>query len=564
MRYKYLINFSENKGKWFKVFFFVLISSFLYLLPLKLVEIMIDSAEKSVFQILVIGTILIIIYVLSSYVGAYVDYYIDCFAFETSNKVRVSVFDKILMLGKEQFNNVTRGSSFGSLIEDTKIVSECSIKPICLLIKSAISFVGGLVLVTSISPIITIVLLVIGLSATLVNKYMSKKYQEHIHETRESSDRIWNLLNEINEYFITIKLNRRENYYLNKAKDNSNNLLEKEKKEDRHNKKMYAIDTIIFMGTIGVLYVITSILVYYNEMSMGGLVAIMMYNSILIDPLLELSQMVKEYSKTKVSIDRINKYMIDNNIQLPKDIEKKDIKNSIEMKNIIYKNNDKVILNNINLSINIGEKIAIVGESGAGKTTLLYILCGLLNKSSGQIYVDGNLCEDMDEYQNSFSVLLQQAKIYNSNLKDNIYLYTDEWDEKKIESYIHSFELEEIIKTDDNFMIASLNNISGGEEKRIRLISVLAKKAKIICLDELSNSLDNNLCNKIMDEIVKENATVIAIDHRLGLVDKFDKIILINNGKIEQIGTHTELIKSSDLYRKLYESKKSDNRIVEN
>lgn len=191
-------------------------------------------------------------------------------------------------------------------------------------------------------------------------------------------------------------------------------------------------------------------------------------------------------------------------------------------------------------------------------------MCGLLNKSSGQIYVDGNLCEDMDEYQNSFSVLLQQAKIYNSNLKDNIYLYTDEWDEKKIESYIHSFELEEIIKTDDNFMIASLNNISGGEEKRIRLISVLAKKAKIICLDELSNSLDNNLCNKIMDEIVKENATVIAIDHRLGLVDKFDKIILINNGKIEQIGTHTELIKSSDLYRKLYESKKSDNRIVEN
>lgn len=561
MKYSDLVNLKKNKIKWLKVIILVVVSSFFYLTPLKLIELMIDVAGKNIIKILIIGALLILTYLLSSIVGAYTDYYIDSFSFETSNKVRNFVFKKILMLDKNQFNDITNGNSFGSLIEDTKIVSESSVKPICLLLKSAVSFIGGLILVTSISPIITIVLIAIGLIATFINKQMSKRYQEQINETREASDKVWNILSEIYEFFLAIKLNNRETFYYNKSQKSNSDLLLKECREDVHNKKMYAVQTIIFMGTIALLYIITTILVCFDKMTMGGLVAIMMYNSILIDPLQELSEMVKQYSKTKVSIERINKYISiceeENNVR-----KNNTIKKYIEMKNISYENDDKLILNNIDLYIEKGEKVAIVGESGAGKTTLLYLLCGLLEKTNGELIVDGENCESMKDFSSDFSVLLQQSRVYTSNLKDNLCLYTDEWDEDKIREYIQYFELHNILNINDDYMNSPLENISGGEEKRLRLLSVLSKKAGIVCLDELSNSLDNNICNKIMEKIVQECQTVIAIDHRLGLVDKFDKIIFMENGKIEKIGTHEDLMNSCSLYRELYELK--SNAIEEN
>ena len=555
MKYSNLVDFKKNKTKWLKVIILVILSSIFYLSPLKIIEMMIDIAGKNIVNILIIGAILILTYILSSIIGAYTDYYIDSFSFETSNKVRNFVFKKILMLEKNQINDITNGNSFGSLIEDTKIVSESSIKPICLLLKSAVSFIGGLILVTSISPIITIVLIGIGLIAAFINKQMSKRYQEQINETREAADSVWNILSEIYEFFLAIKLNNREVFYYNKSRKSNHDLFIKECREDIHNKKMYAVETIIFMGTIALLYIITTILVCFDKMTMGGLVAIMMYNSILIDPLQELSEMVKQYSKTKVSIVRINKYISLCREENFNQTKNKTINQSIEMKNITYENEGKIILNNINLLIEKGEKVAIVGESGAGKTTLLYLLCGLLEKTNGNLMVDGENCVSMKDFSNDFSVLLQQSGVYTSNLKDNLCLYTDKWDEDKIREYIQCFELDNIINVKGDYMSSPLENISGGEEKRLRLLSVLSKKAGIVCLDELSNSLDNNICNKIMEKIVQEHQTVIAIDHRLGLVDRFDKIIFMNNGQIEKIGTHTELMESCSLYRKLYELK---------
>ena len=495
MKYSNLVDFKKNKTKWLKVIILVILSSIFYLSPLKLIEMMIDIAGKNIVNILIIGAILILTYILSSIIGAYTDYYIDSFSFETSNKVRNFVFKKILMLEKNQINDITNGNSFGSLIEDTKIVSESSIKPICLLLKSAVSFIGGLILVTSISPIITIVLIGIGLIAAFINKQMSKRYQEQINETREAADSVWNILSEIYEFFLAIKLNNREVFYYNKSRKSNHDLFIKECREDIHNKKMYAVETIIFMGTIALLYIITTILVCFDKMTMGGLVAIMMYNSILIDPLQELSEMVKQYSKTKVSIVRINKYISLCREENFNQTKNKTINQSIEMKNITYENEGKIILNNINLLIEKGEKVAIVGESGAGKTTLLYLLCGLLEKTNGNLMVDGENCVSMKDFSNDFSVLLQQSEVYTSNLKDNLCLYTDKWDEDKIREYIQCFELDNIINVKGDYMSSPLENISGGEEKRLRLLSVLSKKAGILCLDELSNSLDNNICS---------------------------------------------------------------------
>ena len=534
-----------------------MISSVLYLAPVKLVEVMIDNLNSSITNIIVIGITLILLYVLSAVLGAVTDYCIDSFSFETSNIIRIKIFENILKLNKETYSKLLKGKAFGGLIEDTKIISESSIKPICMLMKSIVSFILGVLLVASISPIITIVLIIIGLIASLINKKMGKKYEEKVNDTRDSSDDIWNLLSEINRFFVEIKLNKREILFLSKAKKYSNSFCEMEKSEDKQNKKMYAIDTIVFMGTIAILYIITSILVFTGNMSMGGLVAIMMYNSILIDPLLEITKMIKEYIKTNVSIKRINKYMIYNDEEIH-EYSRKHIRESISLQNINYFDDDKRVLNNININIKITSKpkIAIVGESGSGKTTLLSVLCGLINPTSGKVYVDGVLCSQLDEYSGAFSVLLQECNTYKTSLRDNLLLFTDDWDNNSILQYIDILGLNEVLYNegaDHSVLDTELVNISGGEEKRIGIISALAKEADIICIDEISNSLDNTTCEKVMEFLLENfrNKTLIVIEHRIELIKDFDIIVLMRNGEIIDVGTHKQLLAKSRYYKRL-------------
>ena len=111
MKYSDLVELKKNKIKWLKAIILIVISSFFYLIPLKLIEVMIDVAGKNIIKILIIGALLILTYILSSIVGAYTDYYIDYFSFETSNRIRNYVFKKILMLDIKQFNDITKGNS---------------------------------------------------------------------------------------------------------------------------------------------------------------------------------------------------------------------------------------------------------------------------------------------------------------------------------------------------------------------------------------------------------------------------------------------------------------------
>lgn len=564
MRINDIIGFKKNFGTWLKIILVITLSTILYLIPVKIIEYMVDISQSNGDKVLLVGVLLISMYIFSAIAGSYTDYVINCFAFDVSNRIRLTVFKNILNLKVEYFNKLLDGKSFGSLIEDTKIISESSIKPLCFLMKSTISFALGIILVSTINPYITIILLVIGIIAAIINKKMGEKYQDFINNTREASDEIWNLLNHINKFFIEIKLNKREKHYLEKSDSLNSELKNKEKKEDSHNKKMNTIDTIIFMGTIGVLFTCTSYLVYKKQMSIGGLVAIMMYNSILIDPLLEIASTIKEYMKMKVSLKRVNKYSTDMEVNT---CEKSSFKGKIEnikLENIEYVKDGKEVLKNININIEKNKKIAIIGESGSGKTTLSNILCGLIEPTSGNIKINNIAVENLDSYKNNIAVLLQNCNIIPESLKENILLYTDLMEEELIKKYINIVGLNDKFIKKEVFSDTTVANFSGGEEKRIGILRALIKDSDVYLFDEMSNSLDNNISRSIMDSIIDllKNKIVIAIDHRLNLIENFDEIILLNNGKIEMIGSHKELLEKSNYYKELYNLKKEKSKIV--
>ncbi|OEF98821.1 hypothetical protein BHF71_10335 [Vulcanibacillus modesticaldus] len=255
---------------WSTILLYSTLSAFFSLMPIKLIQYMIDSIKIDLSLVIISGISLILFYLLSSVTKGLNDFYIDKLALDVGHNLRVEMFNRILSLSYYEHKNRRFDEESSSLLEDVKIISENSIKPLSELLGSLISFILGLALVLTISPFITITLIAVGLLAAYVNKHFVDKYDKLIEKSRISSDGVWKLFNDINKYFEEIITNRRSENFVKLAKHESDKYRIEHLAETKHSRQMYAIDYVIFMSTIGILYLITSILVYYGHMTMGG------------------------------------------------------------------------------------------------------------------------------------------------------------------------------------------------------------------------------------------------------------------------------------------------------
>ncbi len=484
-------------------------------------------------------------YVVSPIMGNYTEFYIDKFSSVVGSEIRTNLFKSIL---NQNYETKLDDTVFTSILEDVKIISTTSIKPKALLIKAGINFVLGLYFVSQINSLIIIIILFTGLLAAVINKTLNKKYENAIEKSRISNDKIWDMFLFIEKFFVDIKLNSRSLFYIQKAKIIGDDVRETEIEENKRHKIMNALDGILFMITIGLLYIVCSIFVYYDMMTMGGLVAIMMYNSILVDPLMDISNFIREQSKLNVSLRRLDKYNF--NEEILESYELVTDFNEFQISNICFERSDKKVLHDINLSMKKGDKIAIVGLSGSGKSSFGKILCGLVNATSGEIRLDDMVIDNLEILRNVSSVLTEECNFVETNLRDNLDLAIDNFSENELSSLLELFKLETVVSDENDF-----KNLSGGEQKRLGILRTLIKPANVYILDEMSNNLDNNLTHLIIDYIFNNTGDkiIIAIDHRIDIIKKFPKIVFFENGEIIAMGTHDELYDKCISYRKLTE-----------
>lgn len=530
-KFIYLIR-KVNLINFVKIFLLSLLVAILSLAPIKLIEYMIDTINHDLSKVLYSGAILLVVYFITAGIKAYKNIYVESLGLEFSNQLRKDVFKRVLNLSYKQHKSYRTDKQSASILEDVKIVSDSSIKPLSKLIESVSSFLIGVILVFSISPYITIVLLVVGLISTYANKRFIKKYENLIDDSRTSSDKIWKLFDDINTYFEEILTNNRVKRFEKLTEKESDLFKNHHLKESRFTQKIYAIDTIIFMGTIGILYIITSILVYYKQMTVGGMMAIMMYNSILIDPLIDITKAIKEWRRVVVSLNRLEKIPKSERLN-----DKKPLKfiDKIELKDVSFVDDNKAILKDINFDINKGDKLAIVGKSGSGKSTILRIIQGLISPTSGEVTFDGTSISNEMDISSNFSVLNQECIIIPDSLKANLDLYIDQIKASDIEMLIKQLDLTNILEPND--LDSPLTFSSGGENKRIGLLRTFLREAPIYIFDELSNSLDDVNLERVMNYIKRElsDKTIIMVDHRIKDATFFNKVIYLEEGKVVKI-----------------------------
>lgn len=236
------------------------------------------------------------------------------------------------------------------------------------------------------------------------------------------------------------------------------------------------------------------------------------------------------------------------------------IEGNIEVVNVSFKYEDKIILKNINFKVNKNEVIAVVGESGVGKTTLVNLILRFYDVTEGSIKIDGIDIRDVtiQSLRRNIALVTQDVILFNDSIRNNI-AYGQNQNRDLIEeaaraAYAHDFIIR-FTKGYDTIIGEKGIRLSGGEKQRIAIARALYKNAPILILDEATSSLDTASeveVQKALENLMKGRTTII-IAHRLSTIIHANRIIVLENGSIAQVGTHQELIEVSGPYKHLYE-----------
>lgn len=298
------------------------------------------------------------------------------------------------------------------------------------------------------------------------------------------------------------------------------------------------------------------------------------YFVILIESLSTLqsafSNIIMKYKDMDRNLYVLNDYLDFNHLSNEKiSYDCVDLKNKdIEINNISFdypSYND--VLKNINLKIPFGQKIAIVGENGSGKSTLMSLLMGVYSPKLGNVYIGGieiEKCKSL--FRNKTSFLFQNFIKFKGTIKDNIVFGNNKISDNEIEQVFYELDNGEFLSkmpkgiyTNVGFLEENSIEISGGEWQKIAFVRALInKEIDFIILDEFASALDAKTEANIYEKMNKllNNKTVISISHRMGITKNVDRIVVLNDGKIVEDGTHNELMKNKSYYYKMYISQR--------
>ena len=240
-----------------------------------------------------------------------------------------------------------------------------------------------------------------------------------------------------------------------------------------------------------------------------------------------------------------------------------NLEKTIEFKNVNFEyEKDKPVLKNFNLSVNKNETIALVGNSGGGKSTVVSLLPRFYDVTSGSIQFDGIDIRNFDlkSLRDNISFVFQDNFLFSGTIKDNIMMGNEGATEEALEKAIEMAHLDEFIdaleKGLDTIVGERGTTLSGGQRQRVAIARAILKNAPIVILDEATSALDNKseaIVQRALDNLIKDK-TVFVIAHRLSTIKNADRIAVINDGELAELGSHDQLMMLPDgIYRKLYE-----------
>ena len=520
-----------------------------------IIDSLLENKFTNILYLILINVLLIIIASIYNYL---LNVSAKMAAIEYSNEIKEKALKRLLKLKINVIEKYKSGLLASKIVNDVNNIHHGLITFLTHFIPGIVTLILTLVIMFFINFKITLIIFLITPISVFITIYIAKQNKKLTDISNKEYNEMTSYIKEQIELKKYIKVEKLENQKEQKINDLSEKYMKDESKA-----LFYASisnpTTRLINGIITIIVVLYSSFEIMNgNMTIGIFSTFLIYANRYAKPLNEISQVINRLIISLTSYDSIKELI---NEEIEEFVNSNDeIIGSIEFKNVSFSyNNDKEILKNINFKINNGEKIAIVGPTGSGKTTIIQLLLKFYNINSGSILIDGKNINDINTniLRDNIKVVLQDAHLNNENIKD-VLKYSNDVSDMEIKDLLKRINIKpNFLGMNDKLEnITSIDNLSNGQKQLISMIRAMLSNPKIVILDEATSDVDS-LTEKNIESSINEltkGKTSIIIAHRLSTIISADKIIVIDNGKVLEEGTHKELINKNGLYKKIYES----------
>ncbi len=483
--------------------------------------------------------------------------------------IREDLFNHLQSLAVRYFDNNPIGRLVTRVTNDTETLNEMYTNVLVNLFKDFFMLAGIMIVMIRLNLQLALVSFALIPVILLISIVFRKYIREVYRISRVQLAKINSSLNENISGMRTIQIFKKERKFFENFDSINRDYLNIQKKEITY----FAIfrPSIEVIRSLGI-----ALLVYYGggnvvsgSIQFGVLFVFINYLQKFYEPIMDLTEKYNILQSAMASSERIFK-ILDTDMRIedphtPASIE--HFKGEIEFRNVWFAYNDEDwVLKNISFKIKRGESVAIVGATGAGKTSIINLLTRFYDIQKGEILLDGVNIRNLDKntLRQKIGVVLQDVFIFTGNIRDNIRLNKEISDDKVIEIAKHVNAHRFISRLPQGYdepVMERGSTLSSGERQLLAFARTLVYDPQILVLDEATSSIDTETELLIQDALHKlvEGRTSIAIAHRLSTIQHSDKIIVLKQGEIKEMGSHQDLLKNKGLYYNLYQLQYKEN-----
>jgi subfamily B ATP-binding cassette protein MsbA len=477
--------------------------------------------------------------------------------------LRSDLYKKLLDLPIGYFTEQRKGDIISRMSNDANEIEWSVMSTLEGLIKDPLNILILLILLVFLSPVLSLFLLVLLPVTGFVIGRLSRSLKKQSTSSQEKLGTLLSILDETLGGLRVIKAFNAEKILLQKFLDNNNSLNHIRNKMNF--RKDLASPMSEFLGVIVLSCILWfgGRLVLNNQAGLGpeSFITYILFFTQIINPAKSLSSSFYNAQRGSAAIERIEEIL-----KAPVAIEDKpnatvleNFEHRIEFKNVSFSYDDTTILKNINLVIEKGKTVALVGSSGAGKSTLADLIPRFHDVTEGEVLIDGiNIKEySLQSVRAAMGIVTQEPILFNDSIAQNIALGVQTASPAAITAAATVANAAAFINSKEDGYDANIGDrgskLSGGERQRITIARAILKNPPILILDEATSSLDTESERLVQDAINKmmQNRTSIVIAHRLSTIRHADEIIVLQKGEIAERGTHDELLAKGGMYKKL-------------
>ena len=505
------------------------------------------------------------LYVVSAALSFIQGYIMTGISQKMTYRLRKEISEKIGRMPVKYFDTMTHGEILSRITNDVDTLGQSLNQSATQVITSVTTIIGVLVMMLSISPLMTVIaLLILPLSMCLISVIV-KHSQRYFKDQQEYLGHINGQVEEVYSGHNIVKAFNKEEDIIKTFNDTNAVLYQSAWKSQFFSGMMMPI--MQFVGNLG--YVAVSILGGYlvirNAIQVGDIQSFIQYVRQFTQPIQQVAQVANMLQSTAAASERVFEFLDEEEEEqtVADPVSTDNLEGRVEFEHVHFGYNpDHIIINDFNAKVEPGQKIAIVGPTGAGKTTMVKLLMRFYDVNSGSIKIDGHDLREFNraDLRSMFGMVLQDTWLFNGSIEENIrYGKLDATHEDVVEAakaaYVHRF-VQTLPGGYDMVLNEEASNVSQGQKQLLTIARAILADPKILILDEATSSVDTRTevrIQKAMDNLM-QGRTSFIIAHRLSTIRDADLILVMKDGDIIEQGSHEELLAKNGFYAELYNS----------